>query len=275
MNDLLSVLTLNCWNVSPPFEERLARTRAGIERLQPDIIGLQEIVVRPDGFDQGEEILRGLGYEWAFAPAFWWDDEGNLRPPRDDGVGFGNLIASRHPLLRSEWRQLPGWESGEGRSVVAVVIDAPCGQVVCACTHLNWKFHHGNVRERQVLAVARFIDEFSAGVFLPPILVGDLNADPDSAEVRFLCGLQSLEGESVYFQDAWRIAGDGSAGITWDNRNPFAATEREPDRRIDYVLVGLPREGRGRVEDARLVMNEARNGIYPSDHFGVIAYLRM
>jgi hypothetical protein len=49
--DLLRVLTLNCWNVSPPLEERMTLIRAGIEELQPDVIALQEIIVRPDGFD--------------------------------------------------------------------------------------------------------------------------------------------------------------------------------------------------------------------------------
>lgn len=275
MNDELSVLTLNCWNVSPPFEERVALTRAGLEELQPDLIGLQEIIVRADGFDQGQLLLNDLGYEWAFAPAFWWDEHGNVRPPGDDGIGFGNVVASRYPILRTEWERLPGWESGEGRSIIAALIDAPCGPVVFACTHLNWKFHHGYVREAQVVAAARFIRRFAGDVFLPPILVGDMNADPDSAEVRFLCGLESLESESCFFQDAWRVAGDGSPGFTWDNRNPFAATAFEPDRRIDYIFVGLAREGRGRIEDVRLAMTGARNGIYPSDHFGLVAYLRM
>lgn len=250
-------------------------TRAGIEELRPDLIGLQEIIVRPDGFDQGQRILADLGYQSVFAPAFGWDELGNLRPPTDDGMGFGNLVASRYPILRTEWVRLPGWESGEGRSIVAAVIDAPCGPVVFACTHLNWKFEHGYVRELQVVEAARFIRRFAADVFLPPILVGDLNAEPDSTEIRFLCGLQALESQSTYFQDAWRIGGDGGPGTTWDNRNPFAAIAGEPDRRIDYILVGLSREGRGTVEDVRLAMNDARDGIYPSDHFGLIAYLRM
>jgi endonuclease/exonuclease/phosphatase family metal-dependent hydrolase len=131
---------------------------------------------------------------------------------------------------------LPGWESGEGRSIITALIDAPCGPVVFACTHLNWKFHHGYVREAQAVAAAQFIRRFAGDVFLPPILVGDLNADPDSTEVRFLCGLHALESQSCYFQDAWRVAGGANLGFTWDNRNPFAATACEPDRRIDYIL---------------------------------------
>ena len=39
----LRVLTLNCWNISAPFDERMALVREGIERLQPDLIGLHRL----------------------------------------------------------------------------------------------------------------------------------------------------------------------------------------------------------------------------------------
>jgi endonuclease/exonuclease/phosphatase family metal-dependent hydrolase len=107
---------------------------------------------------------------------------------------------------------------------------------------------------------------------VPRILVGDMNAEPDSSEIRFLCGLQSIDGYSTYFQDAWRIAGDGGPGYTWDNRNPYAAYMFEPNRRIDYVFVGLAdMQGRGRIRSARVVLDEASAGAFPSDHFGVFA----
>jgi hypothetical protein len=90
--------------------------------------------------------------------------------------------------------------------------------------------------------------------------------------MRFLTGLASLEGRSLYFQDAWRIAGGGGPGLTWDNRNPFAAAEHEPSRRIDYVLVGWRRDGgAGRVESARVVCDRALTGTFASDHFGLLA----
>ncbi|MEY2567203.1 MAG: hypothetical protein QOE35_1732, partial [Actinomycetota bacterium] len=61
-------------------------------------------------------------------------------------------------------------------------------------------------------------------------------------------------------------------GFTWDNRNPFAAAEHEPDRRIDYVLVGWRRDsGAGRVESARVVCDRALTGTFASDHFGLVA----
>jgi endonuclease/exonuclease/phosphatase family metal-dependent hydrolase len=268
----LRVLTLNCWNVSEPFDERTRLTRAGIEALQPDVIGLQEIIVRRDGFDQSAVLLDGLGYQTAFGAAFRWNEAGETVPADGDGDAFGNLIASRWAIRESHVLALPGAESDEHRCALAARIDAPCGSISFVTTHLNWKFDHGHIRERQALAVARFAEEWARGSAVPPLLVGDMNAEPDSTEIRFLCGLQSIDGYSTYFQDAWRIAGDGSPGYTWDNRNTYAAYVFEPSRRIDYIFVGLAdMQGRGRIRSARVVMDEMSDRVFPSDHFGVLA----
>ena len=70
-----------------------------------------------------------------------------------------------------------------------------------------------------------------------------------------MTGLQSLEGRSTYFYDAWTIAGAGGSGFTWNNRNQYAAIALEPDRRIDYIFVGYPIRlgeefGIGRIENS-------------------------
>ena len=64
----------------------------------------------------------------------------------------------------------------------------------------------------------------SAGTAMPPILCGDFNAEPDSDEIRFLCSLTALDGRTTFFQDAWRVAGDGP-GHTQDWRT-------QPDRGV-------------------------------------------
>ncbi len=274
MNRPLSVLTLNCWNVSSPYEERMALLREGIEALQPDLIGLQEIIVRPDGFSQARHVLDDLGYEIVFGPAFAWDENHDYAVPEGRDFGFGNVAAARLPIVDRDWIRLPGSTSGEIRSATAIVVSTPDGEVPFVSTHLNWKFDHGNVREQQVVALRDFAWRVAGDRYLPPIIVGDFNADPDSAEIRFLRGWQSLEGKSAFFEDAWSAAGDGGPGLTWDNRNPFAHLVHEPDRRIDYIFVGFDHDrGRVNVEDCRIVMNEARNGVYPSDHFGLMAWL--
>ena len=76
------------------------------------------------------------------------------------------------------------------------------------------------------------------------------------------------------FHDAWRSAGEGP-GYTWRNENPYAVVDLEPDRRIDYVLVGWPREGgRGHVVAADVFGTDPVDGVHPSDHAGVVAELR-
>ena len=272
----MRLVTLNCWNVSEPFTERMALVRAELATLAPDVVALQEIVWRRDGFDQAAVILRDLGYEWVFGPAFRWDEDDPLLPPDcDRGDAFGNVVASRWPIRASTVRALPGAETNERRSVLAVRIETPGGTLPVLTTHLNWRFDHGVVRERQVVAVAELATSWRRKSDLAPILMGDLNAEPDSTEIRFLCGLASLDGRSVYFQDAWRVAGEGD-GFTWDNRNRFTALQHEPDRRIDYVLVGLPdaRSGQGTIESARLAFTEPRGDVFPSDHFGLCVSVR-
>jgi endonuclease/exonuclease/phosphatase family metal-dependent hydrolase len=46
-----------------------------------------------------------------------------------------------------------------------------------------------------------------------------------------------------------------------------------PSSRIDYILVGLPRKGRGKVESVGLA-GAMTDGVWPSDHFAVVADLR-
>ena len=108
----------------------------------------------------------------------------------------------------------------------------------------------------------------------PPILVGDFNAEPESSEIRYVTGYQPLEGRSIAMLDAWHMAGDGGPGFTWSNRNPYAAAVLESDRRIDYIFTGWPvRNGVGRISSCRVVCDEEKGGVWPSDHFGVLAEL--
>jgi endonuclease/exonuclease/phosphatase family metal-dependent hydrolase len=267
----LRVLTLNCWNVAEPLDDRLALIRREVARLAPDVIGLQEVIVRRDGFDEAAILLDGLDYHRVFGASFRWTDAGEYVGREADGDGFGNVVAARWPIADADVETLPGLEGDDRRSALAAIVDTPAGRLPFVTTHLEWRFDAGHVRERQVVALAALVDRWKAGGTLPPVVCGDLNAEPDSTEIRFLKGLASLDGRSTYLQDAWAVAGDGTPGWTWDNRNRFAALMHEPNRRIDYVLVGLPdRDGRGRIASARVVLDVPRGDVFPSDHFGVL-----
>jgi endonuclease/exonuclease/phosphatase family metal-dependent hydrolase len=266
----LSVLTLNLWHDRGEWPARAKAIRAWIDRLAPDLIGFQEALRLP-GFDQVAELLGERPYQVAFAAASAFS-----RPGANGPGELGNAVASRFRIASQEAIALPGAGDAETRSALSVTVETPPGPVAFTCTHLNWKLHHGFVREQQVVALCDFVGRRRPQGGFPPILAGDMNAEPESAEIRYVTGLQSIGGWSVCLLDAWRVAGGPGPGFTWSNRNPHARAEREPDRRIDYVFAGLPRrDGLGELLACRLVCDAADEaGVWPSDHFGVYAELR-
>jgi len=291
MGHRLRVATLNLWNRSGPWPDRLALIRYELRRLLPDVIGLQEVLRRvPEGepadgawsvpdqvpddgrADQASVVAAGTHPFVAYGRAM---DYGG-------GLAFGNAVASRYPILEHQVFQLPGRETGEGRSLLYALVEHPAGRLPVFVTHLNWKLHHGSVRVRQVRFVCDCVRELApldgSDERLPPVVMGDFNAAPDADEIRYMVGLATLEGKSVYFADAWTYGGDGSPGYTFDRRNRFAALAHEPPRRIDYIFVrGPDTKLRGEPLETRLAFAESVPGeggpLWPSDHFGLVTDL--
>ncbi len=259
----LRVVTWNIWWRYGPWQQRRPAIAATLRQLDPDVIALQE--VWDDGAENlAAELASELGYHHSYRSA-----------ESRDGIGFGNAVLSRWPIARSDSRPLYGAEeTGEGRGVVFAEVDGPRGAVPMFSTHLNWRFEHSHIRQKQVGDLARFVASIAADSY-PPILCGDFNADPTSEEIRMLTGETTCAVEGLAFRDAWKDGGDGSSGYTWDNANPFARAGLEPSRRIDYQFVGFPKvRGAGHVIHCRVAGNEPVNGVWPSDHFAVVAELR-
>lgn len=295
MKPRLRVATLNIWNRSGPWLERLAGIRAEIRRLSPEVLGLQEVLRQvpvgadPNGVwtvtepfpadgdssasDQATVIAAGTHGHVAYARAA---DYGN-------GLCFGNAVLSKHPIVEHAAFELPGRESGETRSLLYALVDHPRGLFPVFVTHLNWKLHHGSVRVRQVQFIADKIKELAPTggddlTRLPPVLMGDFNASPEADEIRYLTGQATIDGKSVYFADAWAYGGDGSPGYTFDRKNRFAANAHEPPRRIDYIFVrGPDTKLRGEPLETRVAFSKwvpsPSGPVWPSDHFGVVTDL--
>ncbi len=259
----LKVLTWNIWWRFGPWEQRQPAIATTLKRLDADIIALQE-VWSDETANQAAELAAGLGYHHVFA-----------RSMDIKGVGFGNALLSRWPIARQDTVGLYGQEeTDEARLALFAEVDGPRGPVPVFCTHLNWRFEHSHIRQRQVEDLARFVDGMRPWSF-PPVVCGDFNASPESEELRMLKGLTTCPVEGLFFHDAWCVAGGDGPGMTWDNANPYVMEELEPDRRIDYILVGWPEaRGAGHVVDCRVAGNQPIGGVWPSDHHAVLAELR-
>ncbi len=259
----LRVVTWNLWWRYGPWERRRPAIEATLGSLDADVIALQEV------WQDGEANMAAeLGQVLTRTHV-------HRSAEKRNGIGFGNAILSRWPVATTDWRPLPGdQESGEGRCVVFAELDGPNGPVQVFVTHLNWRFDHSHIRQQQVSEIALFVASKRPRPY-PPIVCGDFNAEPASEEIRMMTGLTTCPVAGVVFRDAWRDGGDGGKGYTWDNHNEFAKAELEPDRRIDYIFVGWPKDrGAGQVVSCRLAGNEPVGGMWPSDHFAVVADLR-
>jgi endonuclease/exonuclease/phosphatase family metal-dependent hydrolase len=272
----LRVLTFNVWNEEgdPRRTELINRE---VRRLDPDLIAFQEVVRAPE-HDQLDRLLTGMDHHRTHQA-----DAMAVAPPGEERYG-GSAVATRWPHRVLEVLDLRLSDAADGPwCTLAVLVPVPgLGELLFIGTTLAWRLDAEAARERQVVALgdldARHRTE------LPTIIGGDFNAGPEATSIRYLSGLQSIGGRSVHYHDAWAVAGDGP-GHTWTIDNPNAHSvidqiigQPEHRRRIDYVFVGswhAHPHAHCHIRAATLAFDQPADGLWASDHFGVVADLEI
>jgi endonuclease/exonuclease/phosphatase family metal-dependent hydrolase len=234
--------------------------------LHPDLVALQE-VIKNDEYDQMLD-LPGTEFHVVHQKA------------RDSG-GMGISIASRWPF--SDVRELdlhvtPRTGDFPCATLIAEVSTPdPFGTLLFVNHFPNWQLNFEYERELQAVAAARVIEEIVDRNSRHVVLVGDLDADPNAASIRFWSGRQSLGGMSVCYRDAWESAHPDDQGHTFTPENPLMALANWdwPFRRIDYIFVRCGEHGGPTLQIAscKRIFDEPINGVWASDHFGLVADL--
>jgi endonuclease/exonuclease/phosphatase family metal-dependent hydrolase len=266
----IRVVTLNA--LSPQYaggRRRRGAIRAELRRLAPDVVALQE-VVRTAELDEAAELL-GPAYHLAPHPAVAED-------------GSTAVLGSRWPFARVHRLDLDvtprAREFRWGGAVVAELAVPGLGPLVLAHHKPCYQLGFERERELQAVATAQLVERLVAERPAHAVLLGDLDASPDAASIRFLTGRQSLEGVSVSYHDAWETAHPGEPGHTFTPENPLVAAGDMPlvrPRRIDYVLVrGTSHGPTLRVEACELAFTAGGpGGTPPSDHLGLAVDLAL
>lgn len=183
----------------------LDRTAAVLRRLQPDLVGLQEVdsvVTRSGGVPQGQALGERLGMRHAFGGFMAYQ-----------GGQYGMAILSRFPIQRVVPVRLP--DGNEPRIALAVEVDAPgIGPLVVVNVHFDW-VASDSFRFVQASALTRFLDSLPG----PYVLLGDFNDQPRS---RTLALFQARAREAP------KPPGDR-----------FTFSSAEPVREIDFIF-GAP-----------------------------------
>lgn len=250
------------------WAERLPLVVAAIRATSPDILGLQEAERR-----QIDDLLEALP-EYAFA--------GVGRDDGRDGGEFSPILYrhARFDLLdqRTFWfSEAPGqagshaWGANLPRiCTTALLVEATTSRRLRVFkVHLDHQSDYSRLRSVELLSQAIF-DTRQVGT--PVIVLGDLNAEPDSSALGYLLGRRRTATDdanrsipaSPALLDALATlpAADQQTG-TFHN-----FTGMPQGQRIDHVLV----DRTIRVRSA-FIDRSSESGRYPSDHFAVGAVL--
>jgi endonuclease/exonuclease/phosphatase family metal-dependent hydrolase len=237
----LHVATLNLRNLADRWDERLPLLLADMAALQPDLMGLQEVVYPA----QQDRLLGAAG-------------AGHYRAIRGFAgrPEYGNSILVREPLQAGEPERV---DLGRERSATRVPLQLPDGaRLVFAVTHLHHLVPDNAVRDEQARGVIEWLDGADATV-----VVGDFNADPSEPAYARMLG--------AGFRSAYVEANGAEPAVTWPSglQGPAIDDDGEPGC-LDYIWL----RGPIRVVSARLVFDRPAvgdPGLYPTDHFGVAA----
>ena len=244
--DRLHVATLNIRNLADRWFERLPLLLADMAALQPDLLGLQEVV-----YVMQQDRLLGAAGEGRYGVVRGWAG----RPE------YGNSLLVREPLAATDADRL---DLGLDRSAQRAIVALPGGSsMLVVVTHLHHAVEGATERDEQVAAILPWLDAALAAD--ATILMGDFNAGPDEPGPRRL--------RDAGFRSAYAEANGAEPAVTWPSglQAPAMDTDGDPAC-LDYIWL----RGAARVGSARLVFDRpdpADGTLYPSDHLGIAAVL--
>jgi endonuclease/exonuclease/phosphatase family metal-dependent hydrolase len=201
----------------------------------------------------------------------------------------GPAILSRYPIIKTDYlllsRDPNDPNDAHQRICLHAVIDYPrWGLVDIYVTHLSLSERS---REKTMLEIWRYIQR---GEGVTQVLLGDLNAEPQSRGIRFLQGKEEMEGEFTDLTDAWlekHEEAEPRSQDPIDRKKKFTFPSDNPSKRIDFILF----RGNGVVKECEIIGQEptkdtakfsqnlgmlnAKSPVWASDHRGVVMELEM
>lgn len=252
----VKVMTINLRHDANDWKRRFPLIADEIVRLDPDIIGLQEVEIGDDQADALNDLLERRGH------ARYQVHQKRKSGFRGFFTGEGVGIMSRWAIVEKDHEDL-----GEMRIAVRTRVKHPSGKYLDVVnTHLD---HRGGPdgdanrldQAKQTIELAERHDDC-----WPTFVTGDMNAGEGSPALKHMF--------TAGFVDSYRRvhgADTPRTGNTAMIELRDGAFVQNPKRRIDFVL-GRSAGGRTLTPRASVVgfKNHDAKGMYPSDHLGVM-----
>jgi endonuclease/exonuclease/phosphatase family metal-dependent hydrolase len=204
----------------------VARIAEAINQVRPDIVAINEAhrnTWQSRFRDHVEELRKRTRMNAVFGESY-----------QQLGGQFGNAILTRGQIVSHDLYKLPGL--GEPRTVLESVITINGGTVDVYVTHLTaWEKLNRAVRSEQLRCLSRHVRASR----YPYILAGDLNAPPDSPEIRDfrndvalqMCGperqpthrILNLKIDYIFADRGWEVRSAGALDIGPSDHRPAIA----------------------------------------------------
>jgi len=248
----LQVATLNIRNLADRWDERMPLILADMAALQPDVLGLQEVV-----YVLQQDRLIGAAGEGRYESIRGWAG----RPE------YGNATLVRAPLVPTDIERL---DLGLSRSAIRSRIAVPGGGLVAVTvTHLHHLPGDAAARDRQVEQLVAWLAERPAtaadATIDGEIVMGDFNADPSEPAYARM--------GRAGFRSSFLEANGREPEVTWPSGLEAPFKDADGDSRcLDYIWV----RGAIAVDSCRLAFDRPAvgdPGLFPSDHLGLTARL--
>ena len=248
--DTLTVVTINLCHDSHEWPRRLPLILAELRRLKPDVVCLQEVLQHATLRNQAETLGDSLGMGVQFASV-----DGPERTKR-----YGNAVLTPHRVLVGEQRNLA--PADDYRAVAHVRFEWRGREVDAYSTHLHHTKEGGAIRATQIRHLVAYVDSTRGKG--PVVVGGDFNCELGTPEMDLM---------TARYRDVFRAVHPSATRAEAATYNPLF----EPNVGvIDHVLVeASPRRKVTPVACDVIFRTPAADSVWASDHFGVVAKLRL
>jgi endonuclease/exonuclease/phosphatase family metal-dependent hydrolase len=246
-DDTLTVVTLNLWHDQQDWPRRRALIVDEMRALAPDVICLQEVLQHEKLRNQAADLAEQLGCRYTFSSV----------DPESSAKRYGNAILTRHRMLETAWKPLEPRD--DYRTVAHMRVDVHGRPVDVFVTHLHHTAEGGAIRARQIADLLAWVEQRRGKGAL--VLAGDFNAAP---------GVPELAPILDRYVDVFGALHAGADTVS--TLNP---AKGHAPRRIDYIFISRGGKAPTPLSSERAFDEPAPDGTWPSDHFGVVARLRI
>ncbi len=257
---MLKILTINTWKCDGDYDRRMDIMSKQLYETDADIVLLQEVFGTLSGdINTALFLANQLNMHHLFLP-----ERQKKRWFRENTVeSFSGLaILSKMKALHNGSIQLPSNEKDGGRSALIASFKVGGQKLGIANIHLTHLKNSSELRRDQ-LYVLLSNRELNKNDF--KVIGGDFNCTFESEE------LVTFTNEPFMLKDTFLDVNEGQVTFPTSENSP-----KKFARKIDHLML-LPDKNRKypSVVESRIALNkkEGEHGLYPSDHFGVLAVL--